>query len=347
MRLLILGGTVFLGRHLTEAALERGHAVTLFNRGQSAPDAFPGLEQVHGDREHDLGLLGDREWDAVIDTSGYVPRIVREAATRLRAGHYTFVSSISVYGTFERVGLTEDDPPAALPEPGSEDVERFYGELKALCEDEVRGAVAERALIVRSGLLVGPHDPTERFTYWVRRLADGGEALAPAAPDQPVQVIDARDMAQWILQMAEAARGGTFNATGPAQPLTLGATPPPPLTLGATLELIRAGTGGRARLAWRDEADLAGAGVEPWSDLPLWLDLPRHPELRGFMATDVSRALAAGITFRPLEQTIADTLAWVRSRTGPGTRGSGVPLPPAGLDAEREYELLARLPAPG
>jgi 2'-hydroxyisoflavone reductase len=332
VRLLILGGTVFLGRHLVDAALERGHEVTLFNRGLTAPGLFADVEEIHGDREHDLGRLGGRSWDTVIDTSGYVPRVVSETAERLSDAveHYTFVSSISVYGTYEQPGVTEDAPLPPLPEPDSEDVGRYYGELKAGCEREVEGVFGERALIARPGLIVGPHDPTERFTYWVARMADGGRVLAPAAPEQRVQLIDARDLAAWLLERRE---GGVFNLTGPAAPLTFG----------SMLERIRAVANPAAEIAWVDEDSLAEAGVEPWSDLPLWLDLPRHPELRGFLAADVSRALASGLTLRPLEDTIADTLDWVRERDAPPppVKLGEVTLPRAGLSRERERELLA------
>lgn len=332
MRLLILGGTLFLGRHLVDVALERGHEVTLFNRGVTAPGLFADVEQIHGDREHDLGRLEGRNWDAVIDTSGYVPRVVRATAERLSDAveHYTFVSSISVYGTYEQPGVAEDAPLPPLPEPGSEDVERYYGELKAACEREVQEVFGERALIARPGLIVGPHDPTERFTYWVARMAAGGRVLAPAAPEQPVQLIDARDLAAWLLNTSE---GGLFNLTGPATALTFG----------EMLERIRAVVNPAAEITWVDEGALAEAGVEPWSDLPLWLDLPRHPELRGFLAADISRALGSGLSLRPLEDTVADTLAWVRERGpgGPPLKTAGVTIPPAGLSRERELGLLA------
>jgi 2'-hydroxyisoflavone reductase len=333
MRLLIIGGTVFLGRHLAEQAVARGDAVTMFNRGRSAPEAPAGAEQIHGDREHDLDRLDGRSWDAVIDTCGYVPRIVRESARRLadRTNHYTFVSSISAYGSFARIGIDEQQPTAELPDGHGEDVGRFYGELKAACEREVLAAVGDRGLIVRSGLLVGPGDPTERFTYWVRRIAEGGRVLVPAVPAQPVQWIDARDIAHWILQLAEAGTGGTFNATGPSQ------------GFGAMLEEITRVTGSGAGLTWVGESELFAAGVEPWSDLPLWLGLGREPEMRGFMSADVGRALAAGLAPRPLSDTVAATLAWIRERPGIPGKGFGVPLEPAGLAPEREHELLTRL----
>jgi 2'-hydroxyisoflavone reductase len=334
MRLLVLGGTLFLGRHLVVAARDRGHEVTLFNRGRTAPGLFADVEEIHGDRESALGALGDRRWDAVIDTSGYVPRVVATAARTLadRAGHYTFVSSISAYGSFAEAGLTEDAPAASPPEPESEDVASHYGALKAACEREVRAVFGDRALIVRPGLIAGPHDPTERFTYWVRRLAESGPVLVPDAPVQPVQLVDARDLAEWMISLSERRASGVFNATGPDTPLSFG----------ALIERIRDAVAGSPELVPVAEDVLAAAGVEPWQDLPLWLDLERHPDLAGFLAVDVQRACAAGLRFRSLESTAVDTLRWVRERDGVRAKVVGVPLAPAGLPPEREAELLSR-----
>jgi 2'-hydroxyisoflavone reductase len=329
-----LGGTVFLGRWLVEAASRRGHELTLFNRGQSAPEAFPEVEQLRGDRDGDLSSLQGRAWDAVIDTSGFLPRVVRQSAELLSPAveQYTFVSSISAYGEdLPDRGLTEEAPVAALPDPESEDVERYYGELKAACEGEVKAVFGERSLIVRPGLIVGPNDPTERFTYWVRRLADGGTVLAPRATDQPVQLIDVRDLADWTIAMVERRARGTYNATGPAERLTFS----------RMLERMSAVIGGAADLRLIDEDVLAGAGVEPWTDLPLWLDLSRHPELAGFLAVDVSRALASGLTLRPVEETALDTLNWTSQNGTPQIEPSGEPVPLPGLTRSREQELLS------
>src|SRR3954469_4007144 len=241
MRLLILGGTLFLGRHLAEEALARGHGVSLFNRGRTAPELFPEAEQLRGDRGGDLDVLRGREWDAVIDTSGLDPRVVA-ASTELLAlsvRHCTFVSSISASGAFPDGGLNEDAPTVA---DASEDLAGGYGADKAACERVVADAFPDRSFTVRAGLLVGPHDPTERFSTWVRDLAEGGRVRAPADPDQPVQLVDARDLADWILDGAEQQRVGTFNATGPAEPLTLG----------DALEQLRVATGGGAELEWVD-----------------------------------------------------------------------------------------------
>jgi 2'-hydroxyisoflavone reductase len=224
--------------------------------------------------------------------------VVGQSAAVLGAatGHYTFVSSISAYGSFPEPGLSEDAPTATT---ASEDVAEGYGVDKAACERVVADAFPGRSCVVRAGLLVGPYDPTERFSVWVRRLATGARVRAPADRDQPVQVVDARDLAAWMIDGADGSRTGTFNATGPAQPLTLG----------ETLERIRDATRSGAELEWVDGEVLRAQGLEPWDDVPLWLDLPHHPELRGFMAVDVTRALAAGLTFRPIEETVRDVLA--------------------------------------
>ena len=298
MRLLILGGTLFLGRHLAQEARRRGHELTLFNRGRTAPELFPEAEHLRGDRDGDLGALRGREWDAVIDTSGNDPRVVGASAALLApaVGHCTFVSSISAYGSFPEPGMDEHAPTAL---DGSADVSEGYGAAKAACERVVAEAFSGRSCVVRPGLLVGPHDPTERFSVWVRDLAAGGRVRAPADRDQPVQLVDARDLATWLLDGAERERAGTFNATGPAEPLTFG----------PMLERVRDATGAGAELEWVDGERLLAEGLEPWDDVPLWLDLPRHPELRGFMAVDIGRALGAGLAFRPLEETVRDLMA--------------------------------------
>lgn len=297
MRLLILGGTGFLGRHLTQEALARGHQLTLFNRGRTAPEMFPEAEHLRGDRHGDLSALHGREWQVVIDTSGRDPEAVGASAGLLAPAceHYIFVSSISAYGTFPERGIDEDTPTAP---DASADIAGGYGVDKAACERVVAETFGGRSALIRAGLLVGPHDPTERFTRWVRELAAGGRVRAPADRDQLVQLLDVRDLATWMLVSAEEERAGTFNATGPAKPLTLG----------ETLERIRDATDSRAELVWVDAEVLLNEGREPWEDIPLWLDLPRHPELTGFMAVDNSRALSSGLTFRPLEETVQDLL---------------------------------------
>jgi 2'-hydroxyisoflavone reductase len=333
MQLLILGGTLFLGRHLVDAALSRGHEVTLFNRGRTAPELFPDVEQLRGDRELGLGALQGRRWSAVLDTSGYLPRIVRASAAALAdvVEHYVFVSSISVYGRFPELGMTERSALAHLPDPDSEDVEQHYGALKAQCERAVEDEMPGRVLVARAGTIVGPHDPKERYSYWVRRLAAGGRVLAPAPREQPVQLIDARDLADWLIRGAERRLAGVFNITGPKGPLSLG----------SLLEQTSAFTGAAAEIVWVAEAFLLEHEVEPWDELPLWLAPNANPDFRGMLAVDVQRAPAAGLTHRPLGETVADTLRWLLERPGPPPRTIGTSMPHAGLSRAREAELLA------
>jgi 2'-hydroxyisoflavone reductase len=337
MRLLVLGGTVFLGRHLVAAALAAGHQVTLFNRGRH-PGVFPDLEQLHGDRDGGLDPLRGRTWDAAVDTSGYVPRVVRAGADFLAGavGHYTFISSISVYRDFSRPDQDEGAPLGVLEDPTVEEVTgETYGPLKARCEQTVRERFPGRALIVRPGLIVGPHDPTDRFTYWPWRLSQGGEVLAPGRPDLPVQFVDVRDLAAWTVGLAEAGATGDFNATGPE-----GSPPDWRYTMGDLLETCRAvgaspSPGDRpapARLTWVDEDFLLRAGVRPWTELPLWVP-SGEARIANMQRVDCSRARAAGLTFRPVAQTVQDTLAWTRERPLDAPWRAGLPAP-------REAEVL-------
>ena len=319
----MLGGTRLIGKSFVPLALARGHEVTLFNRGTSDPNAFDGVEQIHGDRDGGLAGLQGREWDGVLDTSGYVPRVVRMSAELLEgAGHYTFISSGSVYADDATPGQDESAPVAVLEDPTFEEVnDRTYGGLKVLCEDEVRRVFGDRCLIVRAGLIVGPNDYTDRFTYWVRRLATGGEVLAPAPPGAPVQLIDARDLAEWLLLMSETRGSGTMNVTGPLDPLTME----------TVLETCHRVAGSDARITWVDPGFLVDEGVVPWTEVPLWIP---GEDAAGFMTRDVSAAVAAGLRFRPLAETVRDTLEW------DATRRRDEPLK-AGLAAQREAELLA------
>ena len=318
MRLLVLGGTAFLGRALVDTALERGHEVTLFNRGRTNPELFPEAERLRGDRNEDLSALDGREWDAVVDVATFLPRAVRLATETLRdrVDRYVFVSSISAYADFS-TPASEDSPLAQLENPESESIED-YGPLKAECERLAREAFDERALVVRPGLIVGPHDPTDRFTYWPRRVAEGGPMLAPAPPDQPVQFIDVRDLGKWIVAAAESSRSGVYNATGE------------PTTFEALLDACMR-VSGDTEIVWVPPERLVAAEVGEWMELPLWIVTP---EFAAMQRTDVSKALRDGLRFRPLEETIRDTLAWDAERTTP--RAEGV-----GLTAERERELLA------
>lgn len=326
MRLLILGGTVFLGRHLAAGALAAGHAVTLFTRGRHKPELFPQAVRLRGDRDGDLTALDGQTWDAVIDTSGYLPRVVRASARRLAgsAGLYAFVSSISVYADLSRPGVDEEGPLARLEDPATESIDgETYGGLKALCEAACEEELPGRTLVVRPGLIVGPHDPTDRFTYWPERVAAGGEVLCPDSPDRVTQFIDARDLASWILDAVATGRTGRFNATGPAAPLRYG----------RLLEACRDVSGSDATFTWVTEEFLLAEQVGPWMELPLWV--PRSPESAGFDAVSIDRAVAAGLRFRPVEETLRDTLAWIATLPADRSRR-------AGLDREKERELLRK-----
>ncbi len=326
MKLLVLGGTVFLGRSLVQTALERGHQVTLFNRGMSNPDLFPDVEKLRGDRSSDLSALGNRRWDAVIDTCGYVPRVVRRSAEKLASSvdRYTFISSLSVYADMSRPGIDESGEVGILADPATEEVTgETYGPLKSLCEGVVQTTLPGRSLIVRPGLIAGPFDPTDRFTYWPRRVAMGGEVLVPGRPARGVQFIDVRDLADWILGMVELSRTGLYNANGPEQPLPMG----------ELLEAAKTVSGSDASFTWVSEAFLAQQGVGAWIEVPLWVP-ETDPENAGFFAFDSSKAIEAGLHFRPVADTVRATLDW----------DAGLPADRplrAGISPEREAELLS------
>jgi 2'-hydroxyisoflavone reductase len=328
MRLLILGGTRFVGRHLAAVALAAGWEVTLFNRGREDPAAFPDARHLTGDRDGGLDALAAGEWDTVVDTCGYVPRIVRASAELLRdrIGSYVFISSAGVYADKSRAGLTEADALVELDDPRSEDVGAHYDGLKALCEATLRDVLGQSATIIRPGLIVGPDDPTNRFTYWVTRMARGGDVLAPEPRDQAVQIIDVRDLARFVLTIASQQVAGVFNAVG-----DIG-------TMERTLAEIASATAGDIRLRWTPERSLLEAGLEPWSDVPLWLAPESDPGYRGFMAISNARAKRAGLVLRPLQETVRDTLDWARAAPPPA--GTDIS-PPAGLDPGVEQRLLA------
>jgi 2'-hydroxyisoflavone reductase len=304
VKLLVLGGTRFLGRALVEEALARGHELTLFNRGTTNADLFPDVERLHGDRTADLSALEGRTWDAVIDPSGYVPAVVRRSAELLReSGRYVFVSSISVYADFTQA-WDESGPLAELGDGPADELAADYsnyGPLKVLCEQEVQRVFGERGLIVRPGLIVGPHDPTGRFTYWPQRLGRGGEVLAPGPPERTAQFIDVRDLAEWIVAAVERELGGVFNATGE----------------GVRWDELLAG----ADVTWVSDEFLRGQEVGEWMELPLWI-------AEGGLDVDVRRAVAAGLRAR----SVADSLAGALD--APAVDG-------VGLRPEREAELLA------
>lgn len=322
MRLLIIGGTVFLGRHLVESALRRGHAVTLFNRGQHNPDLFPDVEKIHGDRDGGLEALGSRQWDAVIDTCGYIPRVVRASAEFLAVSvqHYTFISTISVYMEPLLPGTDESAPVGKLKDERVEDVTgETYGPLKALCEQAVLNVYAERSLIIRPGLIVGSHDPTDRFTYWPARVARGGEVLAPSSPERQVQIIDVRDLADWTVEMVARQATGIYNATGPATPLTLG----------GLLNTCKQVSGSDASFTWVSDEFLLANQVTPFTELPLWMPVAEA----AWEMVSIRKALEAGLKFRPLAETVHDTLKWDCTRPAEAPRRNG-------MAPEREAVLL-------
>jgi 2'-hydroxyisoflavone reductase len=317
VKLLLLGGPRFLGRAIADAALARGHDLTFFNRGRTNPELYPETEKLVGDRDGDLEALRGGTWDAVIDTSGYVPQVVR-ASAELVAGSatYCFVSSISVYADFS-VPANEESAVAGLgDQPADALAPDFsnYGALKALCEDAVRDVFGERALVVRPGLIVGPHDPTGRFTYWPHRLARGGEVLAPAPPEDPTQFVDVRDLGEWIVELCERRTCGTFNATNEG------------VAWGELLETCRSVARAEAEVTWVPDEFLVEQEVGEWMELPLWI---ADPAAAAADRVDVSRALAAGLRFRPLEDTVRGTLELAE------------PTEAAGLTPSREGALLA------
>jgi 2'-hydroxyisoflavone reductase len=323
MKLLVLGGTVFLGRHIVEAALTRGHEVTLFNRGRHNPHLFPAAEKLRGDRNGDVGALRGRSFDAVIDTSGYSPSQIGPVADVLGGGvnHYTFVSSISVCRRCPPGRRFDEDAPRADGDEG-------YGALKARAEDAIERAMPGRVTIVRPGLIVGPQDPTDRFTYWPRRVAEGGRILAPGRPDRPVQFIDVRDLAEWCVRLGESQRIGTYNAVGPATTLTMA----------RLLDECRGVAGSDAEWVWMSDDEVLAAGVQPWTELPLWIP-EGDPDFGGMQLADNRRAVEAGLVFRPLAGTIEATLRWDREE---GAAAERVPIRVTPLTREREPEILAR-----
>lgn len=317
VRLLVLGGTRFVGRALVETALARGHLVTLFNRGKTNPDLFPQVERIRGDRTQDLSALEGRTWDAVVDVAAYFPRTAELSVEALRrsVGRYVFVSSVSVYA--DQSTPQPEDAPVELLADAEDASPESYGARKAASERIVEQAFGERSTVVRPGLIVGPHDSTDRFSYWPKRIARGGRVLAPGDPGDPLQFIDVRDLADFILRVVKDSRPGRFNATGRI------------VAFGDLLEECRRVTGGDADFVWFATEDLLAAGLDPWMGVPLWIAAP------GWEAANrvpIERALAAGLTFRPLAETIRAVLE------------DDTPLQlKVGLTPERQADLLARL----
>jgi len=332
LRILILGGTGFTGPYQVRYALSRGHKVTTFNRGKTHPGELPNeVEQLVGDRNGKLDALKGRQWDVVIDNPTTLPAWVRDAAQVLQGNvdRYVFISTISVYGEV-KTGPDENAPTEKYEgtDPYKETLEamkaggyKTYGPLKALSEKEAEKWFPGKTLIIRPGLIVGPRDETDRFTYWPVRIDRGGEVLAPGSPADPVQFIDARDLAEWTIRMAENRETGIYNATGPAKPLGIG----------GMLDGIKAALKSNATFTWVTEDFLTQQKVEPWSDMPVWTGKDS-----GLALAKIDRALNKGLTFRPLAETARDTLAWFKSL--PQDRQAKLR---AGLTPEREAEVLA------
>jgi len=322
VKVLLLGGPKFLGRAVIEAAVQRGDELTLFNRGTTNTELYPEVERLTGDRDGRLDALRGGSWDVVVDTSGYVPRVVRQSAELLAGtvAHYVFVSSISVYASFGEPA-TEESPLAVLDDPATEDVQEAYGALKAACEATVEESFPGRALHARAGLIVGPWDPTGRFTYWPHRIARGGDVLVPGPLDRQLQFVDVRDLAEWVLAAAESGEHGPVNATGS-------------WTMRDLLDTSREVTGSEARAVEVDEAFLVEQEVGQWMELPVWVDA-RDPVWGALMQVDTSRAKAAGLRHRALAETVRGALLDARIVDG------------VGLAPERESALLAAWRARG
>lgn len=326
-KILILGGTGFLGPATVDAAKARGHQLTLFNRGKTRPGLFPGIETLHGDRDPNVGeglkALEGRKWDVVIDNSGYFPREVVASAKLLAPNvkQYIFISSISVYADNATPGQDESAKIATTPDPTVEKItDQTFGPLKALCEKAAQEALPGHTTIVRPGFIVGPDDPSGRFTYWPVRVDRGGEVLAPGAPTDPVQFIDVRDLGAWLITLVEQGTMGVFHATGPKDRLAWG----------DFLESCRKATRTENSLTWVPAAWLH---KKPGASFPIWA--PFEGDTRGFHTWNVARALKAGLRFRPHAQTVADTLAWYKTQDESGRSKLAGPKP------EVEAELLA------
>ncbi len=330
MRLLTIGGGRFSGRALTGQALERGHDLTIFHRGSGPDDPWPEAEHVHGDRADGFGALEGRRFDAVVDFCGYVPREVREAASAFAGtGRYAFISSVSAHREDARAGATEDDDIYQPPFPDTEEITwETYGPLKVACEQEVSKAFGDRALLIRPGYIVGPHDPTDRFTYWLRRAARGGQMLAPAPADQAMQWIDARDLAAFVLDLIEARTDGTFSVIGA----------PGEHTLDDVIGEAARATGAEVDVVWAGDAFVRAQGlIASEQDDPFPMITPDEPNAHLFSN---ARAVAAGLRTRSLAETVRDALAWDEER--------GAPWPlQAGLTTEREAALLGLMPGSG
>ena len=336
LSILIIGGTGFTGPEAVEYALARGHKVTIINRNRTRPDFFKGkVEQLIGDLYGDMSALKDRSFDAVLDIPTTAPYWVRNVAQYMkgRTKHYTFISTISVYANNRTPGADESDAVFTMPpnlDPYTPDPAargRYYGQLKAFSENLVRETYPN-SLVIRPGLIVGPLDPSDRFTYWPVRIDKGGEVMAPGSPTDPVQFIDARDIAEWTIRMIEAKETGTYNATGPDKPLTMA----------EMLYGIKGVTTAGAQFTWVPADFLAQHQIRGWRHMPVWI--APGPETAGFSARSVAKAVAKGLTFRPLAVTAKDTLEWAKTRT-PEQQKALAEGTVAGTSATREAEVLA------
>ena len=348
MKLLILGGTRFVGRHLVTAALARNHEITLFNRGKHRGKhpsaALTSVETIYGDRNSDLAKLQGRRWDAVVDTCGYLPRTVRASAEILfdSIDVYVFISSLSVYADVSVVGVDETAPTATLTseqlktaneidssgQTSAVTYGKMYGGLKALCEQAAEEVLPNRVLIIRPGLIIGPYDYTDRFTYWVQRVARADEArevLAPGQPSRYVQFIDVRDLAEWTVRMIEREETGVYNANGI----------PHNITMERVLEECKLVGNSDASFTWVSDTFLMQEKVAPWSEMPLWMPEESAPHLKGFMFINCNKAVGSGLSFRPLNDTIKDTLTWRE------TNCLNEELK-AGIDPDKEQRLLRK-----
>lgn len=330
LRILILGGTAFLGPHQIKYALDRGHKISTFTRGKTQPtvhkEIFKRVESLIGDRNDNLKALQGREWDAVIDNSATYPRWVRQTTDILKdnAQTYLFTSSLSVHEGFDKKGLTEEDPVATTEDPTAEDM-KYYGALKALSEDVTRKAFGDSAIIVRPHLIVGPGDRTDRWTCWPVRIAEGGEVLAPGHPGRAVQYIDVRDLAEFNIRLIEDRAAGTYSAVGPLAPYTMA----------EMLYGIRAVVSNPVSFTWVDQDFLAENDVAPWREMTAWT--PSGGQFDGFSSFNNSKAVTAGLTFRPLAETARATLDWWN--TLPEERRSN---PKAGLARDKEKKVLEK-----
>jgi 2'-hydroxyisoflavone reductase len=332
MRILILGGTGFIGPYQVRYAVARGHTVTVFNRGRRQADLPSQVEHLEGDRNGQLDALKGRQWDVVIDNPTTLPKWVRDVGPILKdnAKHYIFISTISVYAPFGRSGADETSPvlkyTGADPFAESKVSNELYGPLKAISEQEAERWFPGHTTVIRPGLIVGPEDPTDRFSYWPVRISRGGEVLAPGDGSDPVQVIDARDLSEWTIRMAEQRAAGVYNATGGAKPYTMR----------GQLETIRdaVARGTDTKLTWVPTAFLDEQKVQPWSEMPTWV--PNAGDEKGFAEVSVARAVSKGLTFRPLGVTAKDTVDWFR--TQPAERQAKLR---AGIAPEKESAVLA------